>query len=102
MRQSGSASTSGHPLNSLHRRLQPACLIQRMLFNPFSSFTGKSCVMSECQTTSTDHPILNAIVAFIESPTGQSLIQTLVNTLIGSLTPKQAAALVALAAKHSG
>ncbi len=48
--------------------------------------------MSECQTTSTDHPILSAIVAFIESPTGQSLIQTLVNTLIGSLTPKQAAA----------
>ena len=58
--------------------------------------------MSEIETTSTDHPILSAIVAFIGSSAGQSLVQALVSALIGSLTPKQAAALAAMAAKQDG
>ena len=55
---------------------------------------------NQSQPTANDHPFLDALAAFIKSPAGQAIVQTLVAALIGSLTPKQAASVVALAAKH--
>jgi hypothetical protein len=58
--------------------------------------------MSGTQTPSatSDHPLLDAITAFLQSPAGQAIIQALLAALIANVTPAHAAKVLALAAQH--